>query len=89
MADYYRDIGEEWLQQLRFEAEDSIERNYNKGTLLWKTQFNGSINVCNMTLQHIINTKDFLIAKKNKTDDEHGFIKIFKLELKKRKNGRN
>lgn len=91
MAEYYTDLGEEWLERIKFEEEEqriiehisSLEKKYMMGVLFWETKDNGPINVSRMTKLHIDNVVSY-INKGSVNEISSKWIELFGYELQKR-----
>ena len=89
MADYHRDISMEWEQQHGGEYYNGIHykellREYLKGKLKWLNKETEELLVEDMTNQHIINSKDYLVKKNTNNQSLLEWIDIFNMEIKKR-----
>lgn len=91
MAEYYTDIGEEWVERIIAEQEEqeiedhiaSLEKKYMMGVLFWETKDNGPINVSRMTKIHINNAVSHIgRGSLNKVSSK--WIEIFGYEIQKR-----
>lgn len=79
MADYYID------QQMNaeFDLSEEICENYLEG--LWQTKEGEKIKICDMETDHIRNTINFIDREGFLDDLGQDYIKLFKIELEKRK----
>ena len=66
-------------------AIQDIKERYNSGVLKWRTKAGETINVNQMTKQHIKNTINVLKRRGSRfTDLQKCWIEIFELELERR-----
>ena len=90
MADYYRDESLEWELSIGKEYLDGLHCTeiwvlYQKNKLKWTTKEKEKILVKNMSDEHVVNTKNFLVNKKSDNTAVAEWIDVFNAEIEKRK----
>lgn len=89
IADYYMDIGMDWEESQSGDYYhgthyDDMFKAYQQGKLEWFTKEGKGILVENMTDNHVLNTRHFIIHKNTDKQYLKEWIIIFTVEAKKR-----